>query len=92
MPGDLQPTLLLSYCSYVVPSYCTVLPPRDNELLDGRPMYISECGQNKKEGGAGFKFKTELEKNKLFVRGIDLAVTQEEVIKHLAVRNTTCKL
>merc|ERR1711978_621965 len=42
---------------------------RDNEQLDGRPMYVSEVGQNKKEGSA-FKFKTELEKNKLFVRGI----------------------
>merc|ERR1719225_1432247 len=51
---------------------------RDNEQLDGRPMYVSEVGQNKKEGSA-FKFKTELEKNKLFVRGIEASVTQEEV-------------
>ena len=51
---------------------------RDNEQLDGRPMYVSEVGQNKKEG-AGFKFKTELEKNKLFVRGLDPSVSQDEV-------------
>merc|ERR1712130_945253 len=51
---------------------------RDNEQLDGRPMYVSEVGQNKKEGTA-FKFKTELEKNKLFVRGLEPSVTQEEV-------------
>ena len=51
---------------------------RDNEQLDGRPMYVSEVGQNKKEG-SGFKFKTELEKNKLFVRGLEPSVTQEEV-------------
>jgi len=51
---------------------------RDNEQLDGRPMYVSEVGQNKKEG-ATFKFKTELEKNKLFVRGLEPSVTQEEV-------------
>merc|ERR1712181_217661 len=50
----------------------------DNEQLDGRPMYVSEVGQNKKEGTA-FKFKTELEKNKLFVRGVEASVTQEEV-------------
>merc|ERR1712112_299639 len=51
---------------------------RDNEQLDGRPMYVSEVGQNKKEGTA-FKFKTELEKNELFVRGLEPSVTQEEV-------------
>ena len=51
---------------------------RDNEQLDGRPMYVSEVGQNKKEGTA-FKFKTELEKNKLFVRGLEPSVSQEEV-------------
>jgi len=51
---------------------------RDNELLQERPMYVSECGQNKKEGSS-FKFKTELEKNKLFIRGLDPSVTQEDV-------------
>merc|ERR1711971_902933 len=32
-----------------------------------------------KKEGATFKFKTELEKNKLFVRGVEASVSQEEV-------------
>jgi hypothetical protein len=39
---------------------------RDNELIRGRPMYISECDPEKKKA---FKYKLSLEKNKLFVKG-----------------------
>jgi hypothetical protein len=33
-------------------------------------MFISRCDPNKTSRGSGFKYKTELEKNKLFVKGI----------------------
>lgn len=39
---------------------------RDNELIRGRPMYISECDPEKRKT---FKYNLNLEKNKLFVKG-----------------------
>jgi RNA recognition motif-containing protein len=39
---------------------------RDNELIRGRPMYISECDPEKRKT---FKYTVGLEKNKLFVKG-----------------------
>jgi len=51
---------------------------RDNELLEGRPMYVSECDPDKK--GPVFKYQTGMEKKKLFVKGLDLSVTKEELV------------
>ena len=48
---------------------------RDRELLNGRPMYVSECNPEKK--GHTFKYSTELEKKKLFVKGLPPSVTKE---------------
>ena len=42
---------------------------RDREPLDGRPMFISRCDPDKLSRQAGFKYRTTLEKNKLFVKG-----------------------
>ena len=50
---------------------------RDNELLCGRPVYISEC--NKEKQGPVFKYEKGLEKNKLFVSCLDPAVTREDL-------------
>jgi len=50
---------------------------RDNELIDQRPMYISVCDPEKKT--KVFKYDTGLEKNKLFVRGLDPEVTRKDL-------------
>ena len=42
---------------------------RDREPLDGRPMFISRCDPDKLSRQPGFKYRTTLEKNKLFVKG-----------------------
>ena len=51
---------------------------RDNEFLNGRPVYISECDPSKKRE---FKYDTGLEKNKLFIGNLDPAVTRAELIE-----------
>jgi RNA recognition motif-containing protein len=52
---------------------------RDHELLDGRPIYISECDPEKKKKGHQFKYSTELEKQKLFVKGLSKSASEETV-------------
>ena len=53
---------------------------RDNEMFCGRPMYISECKkQGEEKQGTAFKYETGLEKNKLYVKGLDPAVTRQEL-------------
>jgi len=52
---------------------------RDNELISKRPMYVSECDPSKKKAGDAFKFGTGLEKNKLFIKGLDPEVTRPEL-------------
>ena len=51
---------------------------RDNEFLNGRPVYISECDPSKKRE---FKYDTGLEKNKLFIGNLDPGVTRAELIE-----------
>ena len=40
----------------------------DRTRINDRPMFISKCDPNKTS--RKFKYKTELEKNKLFIKGI----------------------
>ncbi|XP_023326445.1 squamous cell carcinoma antigen recognized by T-cells 3 isoform X2 [Eurytemora carolleeae] len=56
---------------------------RDNELINGRPIYISQCDPSKKKAPV-FKYTTGLEKNKLFVKGLDQSITKEELSKLFA--------
>ncbi|EFA06313.2 squamous cell carcinoma antigen recognized by T-cells 3 [Tribolium castaneum] len=52
---------------------------RDRELLDGRPIFISNCKPNREERKAGFKYSNEPETNKLFVKGLPYDKSQEEI-------------
>ncbi|XP_044264579.1 squamous cell carcinoma antigen recognized by T-cells 3-like [Tribolium madens] len=52
---------------------------RDRELLDGRPIFISNCKPNREERKAGFKYSNEPETNKLFVKGLPHDKTQEDI-------------
>ena len=50
---------------------------RDNEMLCGRPVYISEC--NNERQGPVFKYEKGLEKKKLYISGLDYSVTRQEL-------------
>lgn len=52
---------------------------KDRELLEGRPMFVSKCDPDKETRTTGFKYKTGLEKNKLFVRGLPFTTTVEDL-------------
>lgn len=52
---------------------------RDRELLKGRPMFVSKCKGENKEENQSFKYSTDVEKNKLFVRGLPLNYTKKQV-------------
>ncbi|XP_045461215.1 squamous cell carcinoma antigen recognized by T-cells 3 [Harmonia axyridis] len=53
---------------------------RDREPLDGRPLFISHCKPDKNERKTVFKYSTELEKTKLFVRGLPKTLTKDGVM------------
>ncbi len=54
---------------------------RDHEPLKGRPVFISEFKPDKDSRPHQFKYSTEMEKRKLFVRGLPLEATKETLAK-----------
>lgn len=42
---------------------------KDRECVNNRPMFVSKCEPDKQTRVSGLRFTTELEKNKLFVKG-----------------------
>ncbi|XP_043267085.1 squamous cell carcinoma antigen recognized by T-cells 3-like isoform X2 [Venturia canescens] len=53
----------------------------DRTPIKGRPMFISRCDPNKTTRGPGFKYRCTLEKNKLFVKGLPVSTTKEDLEK-----------
>lgn len=53
----------------------------DRRLVAGRPVFISRCERNKSSRDPGFKYATTLETNKLFVKGISLEATKDDLLK-----------
>ncbi|KAL7304842.1 hypothetical protein TKK_0002651 [Trichogramma kaykai] len=51
----------------------------DRTPINNRPMFISRCDPDKTSRGPIFKYKTELEKNKLFVKGLPPSTTKEQL-------------
>ncbi|XP_008547895.1 squamous cell carcinoma antigen recognized by T-cells 3 [Microplitis demolitor] len=51
----------------------------DRTPVKGRPMFISRCDPDKTTRGTAFKYQCSLEKNKLFVKGLPLTTTKEEL-------------
>ncbi|CAH1976228.1 unnamed protein product [Acanthoscelides obtectus] len=51
----------------------------DRIPLDGRPVFISELKPAKMERKPAFKYSTTVENNKLFVKGLPVTKTKEEV-------------
>lgn len=53
---------------------------RDRELLKNRPMFISKCKtSNEEERQHAFKYATGVEPNKLFIRGLPIKYSKEDV-------------
>lgn len=67
------------YIEFSSPAEAEAALKRDREPLDGRPMFISRCDPDKLSRQSGFKYSTTLEKNKLFVKGLPLTTTKEEL-------------
>ncbi|XP_076633777.1 spliceosome associated factor 3, U4/U6 recycling protein [Colletes latitarsis] len=60
----------------------------DRTPIKGRPMFVSRCDPNKTTRTPGFKYSHSLEKNKLFVKGLPLTTTKEELEKIFNVHGT----
>ncbi|KOC62368.1 Squamous cell carcinoma antigen recognized by T-cells 3 [Habropoda laboriosa] len=50
----------------------------DRTPIGRRPMFVSRCNPNRTRG-AGFKYSCTLEKNKLFVKGLPVTTTKEDL-------------
>ncbi|KOX76546.1 Squamous cell carcinoma antigen recognized by T-cells 3 [Melipona quadrifasciata] len=51
----------------------------DRVSIRGRPMFVSKCDPNKMTRSSGFKYSCSLEKNKLFVKGLSVSTTKEDL-------------
>ncbi|XP_034948650.1 squamous cell carcinoma antigen recognized by T-cells 3 [Chelonus insularis] len=51
----------------------------DRTPINGRPMFISRCDPNKTTRSSAFKYACDLEKNKLFVKGLPVTTTKEDL-------------
>ena len=54
---------------------------KDREPIDGRPIFVSKCDPDKDTRQHGFKYSTVIEKNKLFVKGLPLSTTKDDLEK-----------
>lgn len=52
---------------------------KDRELLAGRPAFVSKCDPDKSTRQKQFKYPTNLEKNKLFIKGLPLTFSADEL-------------
>ncbi|KZC14699.1 PREDICTED: squamous cell carcinoma antigen recognized by T-cells 3-like [Dufourea novaeangliae] len=60
----------------------------DRTPIRGRPMFVSRCDPNKTTRIPGFKYSCTLEKNKLFVKGLPVTTTKEELEDIFKVHGT----
>ncbi|CAI6352071.1 unnamed protein product [Macrosiphum euphorbiae] len=52
---------------------------KDRESVNNRPMFVSKCQPDKQSRSSGLRFPTELEKNKLFVKGLPSTCTKTDI-------------
>lgn len=52
---------------------------KDRELIGSRPMFVSKCDPDKETRGSGFKYSSNMEKNKLFIRGLPFTTTVDDL-------------
>ncbi|KAK0162802.1 hypothetical protein PV327_006548 [Microctonus hyperodae] len=51
----------------------------DRVPINGRPMYVSRCDPNRTTRGSAFKYPNALEKSKLFIKGLAVTTTKEDL-------------
>ncbi|XP_041972397.1 squamous cell carcinoma antigen recognized by T-cells 3 [Aricia agestis] len=68
----------ICYCQYTSPSAVEKAVKDDRTPLDGRPMFLSKYSA--KKGNPTFKYATEKEQNKLFVRNLPFAHCTKEAL------------
>ncbi|XP_059162213.1 squamous cell carcinoma antigen recognized by T-cells 3-like [Physella acuta] len=63
----------------------------DREFVDGRPMFVSRCeDRSVVKNTPLFKFPTQLEKNKLFIKGLPFTFSKE-ALEELFIKHGTIK-
>lgn len=70
-----------AYCVLPSKEDADIILKRDRELLNNRPVFVSECKVDKMQREPQFKYATSQEKHKLFVKGLPLMMSKEEVEK-----------
>ncbi|KAL1512612.1 hypothetical protein ABEB36_002175 [Hypothenemus hampei] len=68
-----------AYVQFKTEEEVLVALARDREPLDGRPVFISEIKTERNERKPMFKYATNEEKNKLFVKGLPVNKNKEEI-------------
>lgn len=68
-----------AYVTFATPEEVATALARDRERLDDRPVFISECKSDRTQRQPQFKYATNAEKNKLFVRGLPFITDQQAV-------------
>ncbi|CAI9716579.1 squamous cell carcinoma antigen recognized by T-cells 3-like isoform X1 [Octopus vulgaris] len=53
----------------------------DREMIEGRPIFVSKCEDRSVTKTHQFKFSTNLEKNKLFIKGLPFSCTKDDLEK-----------
>ncbi|XP_067014696.2 squamous cell carcinoma antigen recognized by T-cells 3 isoform X2 [Anabrus simplex] len=56
------------YVEFSSPAEAAEALKKDHHPINGRPMYVSKCDPDKQTRKPGFKYSTDLEKSKLFIR------------------------
>ncbi|KAI8782889.1 squamous cell carcinoma antigen recognized by T-cells 3-like isoform X3 [Biomphalaria glabrata] len=51
----------------------------DREFINGRPVFVSRCEDRSVAKSQPLKFSTNLEKNKLFIKGLPFTMTKEDL-------------
>ncbi|XP_066592775.1 squamous cell carcinoma antigen recognized by T-cells 3-like [Prorops nasuta] len=60
----------------------------DRSPIRGRPMFVSRCDPDRTTRSTGFKYSSILEKNKLFVKGLPVTTTKEELEQIFKIHGT----
>ncbi|KAL4721318.1 hypothetical protein ACJJTC_012392, partial [Scirpophaga incertulas] len=71
----------ICYCQYKAPDSVEEALKHDRTPLDGRPMFFSRYSAKKSK--ASFKYSTEPEKNKLFVKNLPFSHCTKEALTEL---------
>ncbi|GFT14213.1 squamous cell carcinoma antigen recognized by T-cells 3 [Nephila pilipes] len=69
------------YVVYKSQEHAKLALQKDREPLDGRPVLVSPCEDKKSNPSvqSKFKFATNLERNKLFIKGLPFSTTKEDL-------------